>query len=150
MHDYQRQKVYNWQRAGIKKLYPIDIPKPAIEIALLRAEQVTGVPITYGMNSRLRRRVYANDSGVTLASSEAAAWSRNVGTVLHEAAHYILKQKGLCDRHGGNFVGLFLQLLKHCGGTIGKENYKAWTIDALQRGIHVNPMSHLIVGETEF
>jgi len=55
----------------------------------------------------------ANEKEILLLGDGAKA---NLDTVIcHEAAHVIVKRLGICDRHGPNWLGVYLSLLERLG-----------------------------------
>jgi len=143
VRDFQRSAVYRWQSEVVLPRYPTGIPEEGIELVLCNVELLTGTAVPWRVNNKARAWAWGG-TVITLPGRKHGSWAWSVPVVLHEAAHVTLVHHGLCDAHGPKFMGLFLLLLKHCGGRIGREGVAAWAAEAMQRGVRVESMKHLV------
>ena len=141
--DFQRSAVYSWEAEEIRPHYPTGIPIEAISLVLSRASEVTGHKIEWEVNPRATRWAWGG-SHITLPNPQKARWAYSVPVALHEAAHVVLQNINMTDAHGPRFVGLFLQLLRTCGGSRGKAHVGSWAQRAVERGIQLENMRSLV------
>lgn len=143
IQDFQRARVYTWCHE-IERAYPKSIPAIAVTLLLERVNLVTGHAVTLEENRRASRWAWGGEV-ITMPSQARGSWAWTVPVVLHEASHVILKTNRICDQHGPRFVGLYLQLLKTCGGSIGEKGVASWAERAMtHHGIQIENMKHLV------
>lgn len=141
--DFQRSAVYSWEQREIRPHYPTGIPLEAVSLVLSRASMVTGQVIEWEVNPRATRWAYGGRH-ITLPNPHKAAWAYSVPVALHEAAHVVLQSIRMSDAHGPRFVGLFLQLLRTCGGQRAKTHVTDWAMAAQRVGIQFENMRSLV------
>jgi hypothetical protein len=105
MKDYQRQRVYKWEDEHVRPNCPAIVP-------FCNGQQyVNGVWLTHGwtrppqvvpLSKRCRTVVAKASHGEVWLPERVAAW-----VILHELAHSLTD-----DRHGPNFVGMYIGLLE--------------------------------------
>lgn len=106
MRDYQRSKVYRWERATIDNQY--DHAKQRLtdeEIAVLLADicqRFNLTPLSFIVTSRRQRTSCYRRGQLVLAEG----WGRSKRVVLHEAAHHLAKG----DLHKADFVSAVVRL----------------------------------------
>lgn len=107
--DYQRERVYKWEREEL--LFTVEA-EPSIDIGAAQA-LVSSIWRNEGFTSDAPvvmtwrgRGGIAN--GHTIKMSSKAVSKR---LTLHELAHSMIKHLQACDRHGPNWVGLYVRLL---------------------------------------
>lgn len=113
IRDQQRSKVYKWEQTTFGSAHHTE------ELSLKECERIARrVQAAYVLSHRrLRvcdgrgfRRAVAYPDSIYLPK-----WARNRVVLLHELAHWMLKQVGTCDSHGPIFVRTFLELLDWFG-----------------------------------
>jgi hypothetical protein len=105
MRDFQRQRVYDWER---KTIAPLTARKVSFESA---QTFVNGVwlksgwlyPPTVGLMAKHATRVFANGTREHINIRE----NTPVWVILHELAHTLTEGDG----HGPDFVGMYIKLL---------------------------------------
>jgi hypothetical protein len=117
MRDFQRSRLYAWERS-------LSIWWPA-------ADDATPRTMTLAECSRLVERAtrrygvatppIADGRGTRFAKGSSwrislPTWARNLAVVLHETAHCIDAARDVDDRHGPVFVRLYIQLLATYAG----------------------------------
>lgn len=105
--DFQRERVYRWQRnfPQGKWLKFEDIPEYVNRVWML--EGLEHPPLVYELHPNDRHGGKGNRMGLWFPKHGACK-----RTVLHEIAHSMTGNiEGTTDRHGPQFVGVFIKLL---------------------------------------
>ena len=127
MRDYQRQRVYRWEDAVVRPRCPTIVPfakgQQYVDGVWL-ANGWTRPPQVVPMPRRKRTAVAMANHGEIYLPRQVAGW-----IILHELAHALTD-----DKHGPNFVGMYIDLLERV------ENFsRLETMFTLMRaGIDVN------------
>lgn len=89
------------------------------ELSLKECERIARrVQAAYGLSQRRLRVCDGRGFRHAVAYPDSIylpKWARNRIVLLHELAHWMLKQIGICDSHGPLFVRTFLELLDWFG-----------------------------------
>jgi len=111
MRDFQRQKVYDWERAHIAPRCSRIIPRANVQTVIDGIWMAHGLlypPVVDDMPGQVRRkRADANRLTVRFAEEHIPLW-----VVVHELAHSMTWTiDSSIDKHGPNFMGMYLKLL---------------------------------------
>lgn len=117
MRDFQRSKVYAWERSlpfwpgGADNATPKTMTLAECFSLVKRATRRYQVAMPAVRDGRGRSSASGSSRRINLP-----VWARNPAVVLHETAHCIDSARGVSDKHGPIFVRLFIQLLATYAG----------------------------------